>query len=371
MTNGAVHAPQSRYGEVDPIARFPQFYDNPAIRELGRHRLWTVSDNDKRPVDIVAALDTSMVCVRCGRSNCSTVHGAQLSEASSQLLTLPELTRRLPDAANAAVHLDWQLDGLVVLDIEPGCPPEVTNQLLRLATGNTAEPDPPALYSEVSGSGRGYHLLLPPPASMGSIPNISGRVKLRHPQGWFEVLLHHWITFSRRPIPPQRLEAARDDLNGEMLTWNGLFAQLAAVAPGNGMTAVATVGDAAALRARGEPLDTTEQEIVDEMIRRHRLNYSKALREDFGGDTSRWEFSQLCLLAENAQTLFECRRAAHASLHRQPVVDDGHTDETLLRLTHRAALSVLPRRDKHDQPRGALDYLTRECVKAVGNLHLQ
>lgn len=342
---------------------------------MGRHRLWTVSDNRKCPVDIVTTLDDSPVCPRCARPNCTTVHGAQVHQAEDQLLTLGELTERLPGAANTATHLDWQNDQVIVLDIEPDCPPEVRNQLLRLVTGNSTQYPGPALYSEVSMSGRGYHILLPVPDAMFSLPGVSSRVKLQHPNKWFEVLMYHWITFSRRPIPRQILDEAAADPAGDQLTWEGLFTQLAHLAPGGRQVGQAMT-DLQATQAVETELDEADRQMATEVLTRHRRSWDRELRRDFQGDTSRWEFSILVSVAAQTMSLLEIHAladsAAEAELARtdptrplepapvQPV-DRGRA----LRIMYAAALQAVPYRDKHEGTRSGLPYLLKQATVAL------
>lgn len=369
-----------RQDQFDPIGQFPDFYTNDTIAAIGRHRLWTVSDNLKRPVDIVSALDQDEICPRCGMPGCTTVHGAQVHLADEQLLTLDELTQQLPTASNAATHLDWEHDQVMVLDIEPDCPPEVTRQLLRLVTGNSANDTAPALYNEVSMSGRGYHIVLPVPEAMFSLPGVAQRTKLQHPNRWFEVLMYHWITFSRKPIDPVILEQAAADPAGDNITWDALFTQLAQIAPGGRQVGQAMT-DIQAGQALDGDLTEREQLLVAGALDRHHRAWNKSLRDDFGGDTSRWEFSILCSLAAHTRTLLQIHAvadtvaAAHAvAAHRAA----DHTDAPpalgtpaemdrgqALRIMYTAALQAVPHRSKHDGTRNGLPYLLKQATVAL------
>ena len=294
--------------------------------------------------------------------------------ADEQLLTLDELTTRLPAAANAATHLDWHSEQVVVLDIEPDCPPQVTRQLLRLVTGNSAQDPPPVLYSEVSMSGKGYHLVLPVPEAMFTIPGVSRRNKLQHPNKWFEVLMYHWITFSRQPIPAEVLEQAAADPAGEDLTWEGLFTQLAQIAPGGRQVGQA-MSDLAAGQALQVELDQHERQVVQAVLDRHRRTYTKTLRDDFGGDTSRWEFSILCALAGHTDTLLRIHAMADSLAQAQSQPDrqspptmppPAEPDRTrALRIMYTAALEAIPHRNKHDGTRSGLPYLLKQATVAL------
>lgn len=362
----------SAHPHTTPLSAFPEFYTNANIRSsLAPQRLWTVSDFDKRPVDIVSALDTSPVCPRCCRPECNEVHGARISDAATQLLTLDELTTALPHASNVATHLDWRSSGLMVLDIEPDCPTEVTDQLLRLVTGNAASPQPAAVYSEVSGSGRGYHLLLPAPANLAHFPRAAQAIKLQHPKRWYEVLLYHWITFSRTQIPAQRLVAAAAEPKGEMLTWDGVFAQLVEIAPGGAATGGGTPGQFdPALGLSDDDLDLAgmEIEVAQVVIENLCHEAGKDLVDDFYGDTSRWEMSRLVRIAAVAQSKLHLRHSINRITGATAETPEQN-EQQLLRVVHYVARKSLPSRAKHDERRAGASYLLMRCAEALDHLH--
>lgn len=362
----------SAHQHTNPTSAFPEFYSNTHIRShLASHRLWTVSDFDKRPVDIVSALYTSLVCPRCIQPDCNDVHGARVSDAATQLLTLDELTAAVPNARNVATHLDWRSSGLMVLDIEPDCPAEVTDQLLRLVTGNTAAPQPAAVYSEVSGSGLGYHLLLPPPANLAYFPRAAHATKLQHPKRWYEVLLYHWITFSRKQIPAQRLVAAAAEPKGEMLTWEGVFAQLVEIAPGGAATGDGTSGQfdkALALSDDDVDLVGMEAEVAQTVIDHLSHEVGKDLIDDFHGDTSRWEMSRLIRVAAVTQSQLHVRRSINRITGAEAQTPE-QDEQQLLRVVHHVARETLPPRPKHDERRAGASYLLKRCAEALDHLH--
>ena len=358
---------------TDPILRFPEFYGNRHVRSiLAPQRLWTVSDFDKRPVDIVSALDGGPVCPRCNQHDCNEVHGARLSDADTQLMTLGELTAALPNARNVATHIDWRSSGLMVLDIEPGCPPDVTDQLLRMVTGNTASPQPSALYAEMSGSGRGYHLVLPAPTNIALFPRAVHATKLQHPQRWYEVLLYHWITFSRNPIPTQRLVSAASNTRGEELTWEGVFGQLVQIAPGGTAAGDRTSGEFDQVLSLVEgDLDPTTmsidigREVIDVLSREP----AKDLHDDFAGDTSRWEMSRLIRIAAISQNKLHIRQSI-SRITGIGTQDPEQDKRQLLSLVHHVARETLPPRMKHDERRAGTTYLLKRCAEALEHLDI-
>lgn len=345
------------------------FLDNPAIADLGKHQLWTFSNASKMPVDIRAlmALNAGLPCPRCDGSNCPVAHGAQVNAAATQLLTLPELCATLATTPNYTTHLDSRLTGMAVIDIEPDCPPEVTNQILHLATGNTATPTPPVVYSELSSSGKGYHLVVPLPRNLNTIAGAANRIKIQHPKRWFEVLLYHWITFSGTPIPPQRLAEASADPAGDGLTWEGLFAQLCSEVPSRSAVQNGFIDQELALSLVDDELDDNEATIATLVINEHSQQYSRTLSADFNNDLSRWEFSVIGDIVRRTDRALVNFANANA-LTGNPTVEI--TIDRVIAIAHAAVVSVIPSRDKHYGQRNGLPYLLYRTIAAATTAEL-
>ena len=173
----------------DPRVAFPHFYNNEIIQHvLGPRAIWTVSDpTSKMPIDIKHLLTgCSEQCSHPG-----PVRGAWARD-DRVLVTLDELTAGLPTAANCAMFVDAPSQGCVVLDIEKTCPADVRDNLLAIG----------ALYAETSLSGKGYHLLLPLPASFNELTVAANKAVLKGPHGWWEILQsNHFVTYTRNPTP--------------------------------------------------------------------------------------------------------------------------------------------------------------------------
>lgn len=159
---------------------FEAFYNNPVIQRLATEKRWTISDNNKVPIDMTDLLESN------GRS----IHGALTKkENHNPFVDLHTLMKNIPNAANNAYSLDAKTDGVMILDIEPKCPKAMVERLLRL----------PALYGEFSMSGKGYHLIFPVPKEYEDIYSCCVAVKEEH--GYYEFLCNHCVTFTRNIIP--------------------------------------------------------------------------------------------------------------------------------------------------------------------------
>lgn len=363
------HMPALDPAGFDPTAAFEEFYSNPSMIELGKQRLWTISDSDKRPIDVANTLEKisaapRSTCSRCGWTDCSRVHGAQLTEADTQLLTLDELTKELPTAANTAIHIDTMTMAVMVLDIEPNCPPAIADALLRLVTGSTAEPTT-ALYHELSGSGQGYHILMPIPHIAASMPGVLSRTKIQHPKRYYEILFRHWITFSRNPIPSERLAAAQSNPDGDLITWDEVFSTLYRQLPAAPAGLDSEIDILEAIAATRADLTELESSVLASTIAAHRQHWYRDLDTEFHGDTSRWEYAQAIKLAHLVARFYDEASMLEmlcAGQFGQPAPIES---DRRVALVHLALLEVLPYRNKHDEFRSGMPYLLKRATSAV------
>ena len=303
----------------DPRSTYAEFYDNPIIQAIADIPRWTVSDNKKVPMNMREII----------KSGGKRLWGAH--EISEQcLVTLDDMARAMPGAANNAFYLRSQTDGLVVLDIEKTCPPEIRDELLKI----------PGLYTEYSLSGKGYHVVLPLPANFWEYPIATGKKVLRHEEGWYELLLDHWVTFTRNPVPLENLPAPDFDD-----PWTKLYASLAE-------KAVETPTSTFDFSDERPEIPRREQ-ILNLMTRRP---LEKSL-DDFNGDLSRFEFSTLGVLYNRLGPILV------AVADAEP---DAVFDETVKAwLIYEAAMTVIPHRDKHDEIRNGVPLLLNAAVALV------
>ena len=325
--------------ETALVDLFPGFYGNDFIRRIGEDRLWTISDKDKRPMNMRALLDY-------GR-----YWGARIEEADSQLLTLAEMYHRAPWAANCAYHFDALVTEKILIDIESTCPPEIAHRLLALSRD--------ALYSETSMSGRGYHLVLDLPESLQKLPHLINKRKIRHPQGWYEILLDHWVTFTRNPIDADLLATAVDDPANAGLGIDDIIAELDSAISVRPNASNEVSYDVARilpdeLDENIQAMDTSLYEIV---CHNFRSNYAKTL-DDFNGDFSSWEFSQLAFIARNVTFYF-------GEAFNQGVIDDVPSYDWVTRVVYLVAQEVIAHRDKHDGERNNMPYMLYQAARCV------
>lgn len=324
-------------GIINLTAAFPSFYLNPAIRSMAPTSRWTISgrlgddasSKAKAPIDARELIDH-------GR-----VRGAwELSD--KVLVTLDELSDRIPTAANAAYYLRAPVDGLVVLDIEPSCPEDLALQLLAL---------PGILYAETSMSGRGYHLVFPNPQNLSVFPNARGKRVLREANGHYEILIDHWVTFTRRPIPDD-VRASVRSVDADTLpfdTIESLHASLASAA----LPSAGSISASVEVEIEAPEIPGAHQ-IVERTVEGATSRF-KTLA-DFQDDTSRYEFSVLGTLHREMRTFLTLYRVA---------LDTTFSPSDEAWLLYQAAVEVLPHRAKHNERRNRRPFLLDRAAAMV------
>lgn len=286
--------------------QFPAFYANPVIIKLANNPKWTVSDKDKRPIDMARFRFEHRVV------------GAAFPDPPCTC-TLPELMRDFPDAPNHAYYLDALKDDIVIMDIEPTCPPDEARKLLNM----------PWLYGEVSLSGKGYHLAFRLPREiLNKYPDALNKERMFHPMKYWELHLLHWVTFTRRMIQPQ----ANNQPFEPIFEW--LCQQQRAV-------------NALDFQIDLEPPENIPYE--DGILKTITGVTCKQSLADKHGDISAWEFSQ---------AIFYCSKLQQI-LQANVIKSNGHTytDTEQCWLIYYALKKRLPHRDKHDSYRNDMPWL--------------
>lgn len=269
-----------------------------------------------------------------------TVRGAFTNDETC-LVTLDELTERFPRANNCAYYLRTVFDGYLVIDIEKDCPAAEAARLLAIKG---------ALYTETSMSGSGYHVLMPMPKNFRDHPVAMAKRVLRHPEGWWEILLEHWITFTRNPIAPQRLD---------------LLLQLAEASP-EPVPSWEELWTEAAFRARASTAAEVSVSVQKPTIPYEDV-FLDALIEDghdrdpsqFDGDLSRFEFSVMGVLHNRLD-----RVISYMPLPPDAEVD-SFDDSARAWLIYQAATRLLPARPKHAELRNDMPFLLDRAVAMI------
>lgn len=291
------------------------YYDNfaahPVIKNIAKNPRWTTNIKGKTPLSILSFLN-----VINNRPNCILTGAFQ--PAPPHTTTLEELVKLIPPANTYVYHLSAAMDGICVIDIEPKCPDDEKERLLRM----------PALYREVSMSGRGVHLIMPYPAEILSrYPHAAKKERLQHKQKWYEIMFNHYITFTGIMLPePDQYDNTLFDTLIESLSKEQKHTERADIAV--------------------DELKTCDAPYIEDIKHYMLQDLTKQLKgktcDDFEGDKSRYEYAVMCHLTRAAQNITNA--ATIAKEHK-------YTDAEILYLMTHVAKEYLPHRAKHDETR--------------------
>ena len=259
------------------------------------------------------------------------------------LVTLDELTAGLPTAANCAMFVDAPSQGCVVLDIEKTCPADVRDELLAIG----------ALYAETSLSGKGYHLLLPLPASFNELNIAASKAVLKGPHGWWEILQsNHFVTYTRNLVPTPVSTTVDQDL------WDQVWRSVAE----DVNNAPIVTYDSVDIDER--PQHEWYESILKTLIARSRF-FGRTL-ESFEFDNSRYEWAYAQYIYNN---LLQLRVSPHEI--SMPYGDNVKmnsivVDETAASwLIYETLDHYLEHRPKHDETRSGMPLLLNLATRVV------
>ena len=295
----------------------PDFFANPVIQELAPRPFWSVSDKNKRPIDMYA-LETL-----------HEIKGAN-PELSGATATLDKTIDILHYPSNHAYLLDVMRDNYVVLDIEKSASTHNRQRFLKL----------PYVYGETSLSKKGLHLVLPKPENFDDFPAATTKLKLQHASGEYEILLNHWVTFTRNMLTrAQNPRGNTDD-------WNKLYAELATQAKEILRATEAIEWPANDIDSIPDA-DTIIEKLTDPHI--YRKTPQDFLRSDNTPDMSRYE----------AGWMFKHLYVLQRIIKAPPISTNDHTytKQDCATLLAYLAKDKLEHRDKHDQIRCGHPYL--------------
>lgn len=282
---------------------FDDFYNHPFIKSITDNEKWTVSDKDKKPIDMFAYKYRQQIT------------GALFTDNKS-LVSLPELCELIPNARNNAYFMDSIVDKFVVLDIEPICPDTIKQKLLKTKY----------VYGEISMSGKGYHLIYPLPNCFSKYPIAQKKIVMKEEHGYYEILLQHYVTFTRNMLP--------DATGGE--DFEKIFEELAS-------TQKETIRkdiDVQELKPNDIPLEK------DILITLNHLDYNKT-PIDFYNDMSKYEYGFMGFL------YYKLKK----QLALQDYKEHKYSDNEKAWLLYTVAKNKIPKRQKHDEYRNNLPWL--------------
>lgn len=291
---------------------FPDFYNNPFIQKIAKNEKWTVSDKDKRPIDMHALIYEEKIW------------GLAYNRGYNPMVDLDTLCKTIPNAANNAYMLDALYDKFVILDVEPTCPDFIKQRLLRL----------PYIYGETSMSGKGLHMAFELPEDLlDKYPVAKNKLALKEDHGYYEILLNHMITFTRNVLPQQ---TEKENIS----IFHNIFELLANKAKPSESAKSADAVTVTDINADDIPYFDTLMPALQAQI------YGKT-PEDFYNDMSKYEFGITGFYYRMLMKL----------LKKNKYKDHEYTDEEKAVILYHLTSAKLPYREKHDQIRNNMPWL--------------
>lgn len=295
---------------------YPTFIQHPFIQQIALNKRWTISDNIKRPIDMIEYKTKGKIV---GATYCN----------EKSLVSLPELYQLIPNAANFAYYLDATKDNFVVLDIEPTCPAHVKKDLLQMQP----------LYIETSMSGNGIHMVFEYPKDIiEKYEHAKEKVVLKGDNHDYEILIKHYVTFTGRQLqifPSNNPKSFRE-----------LFETLASRQKPSATKADIDFDEM-------KPVDTKELPFLMELLHTAMQRYPKK-PDDFkkangrDNDTSLWEYAVIGYMYRKLKEILQVQKIAR---------DHEYTLEEQIWIMHEIIYDYIDYRPKHDTLRGGRPFL--------------
>lgn len=327
------------------VAKPALFNANKLIQELGKEPAWTISDVDKRPLDVRHFLQTG-----------TFDRLAKPTNDWNPLVTLPEINANEKlKLTNRAYHLNARQNNIICIDIEPTASEEERQLLLQL----------PFEYLEYS-THMGFHgLLRLDPKYLNVLTEmILDVVNIKLPSRTWEVILNdHYCTFTQNVIEPVQMdEQTKDTMMKNFINY------LIKI-------------DAKNNEARTKAIAASD---MSEELSEHLLEVAKLFPEsdfeyirkispdnyiDDAGkpDVSKYEFNICRIIRKQLAQRIEYGFEDPFSSLTIPKGPAELTDKDYVELVYYFAKQILPYRDKHDTIHSGYPYLLYIC-RTLGSI---
>ena len=291
------------------------FIDNPVIRQLAPKPFWTINVDGKKPLDIVEY------------DNTHYIQGAKSDECLTDLRNLFRIVNAIPQ--QFVYSLNAVRDGIVVLDIEKTCPDDIKETLLKL----------PFIYGDISMSGKGLHLVFPCPVLDELTYN---KVAMKEEHGYYEVLIHHYVTFTNYTIFPRYTESNAPVQFQEI--WDALKTTQKNTTKRDFDADIEEVD-----------LDFPQYATMKTaVIRNFRQRFTKT-PADFHNDMSRYEFAVIGSIRYSLRLMMDVPMfARHITL----------SEEQQIAMIYQIVKEILPYRAKHDELRDGKPLLLYQVLNS-------
>lgn len=296
-----------------------EFLNEPFLDSIRQNKRWTISDCNKRPIDLVAIITKGVIK---GAKYCGEQSLLSLDDAISHILQWICSDRNpnptVENISNIAYYLNSDIDNLLVLDIEPSCPDDLKNKLL----------DTDFIYGEKSLSGKGYHLIFELPSWYHTMPNLQHKTALKGENKYYEILLQQYVTFTGNKINKPK---------NPQTDFYEIFKNLAKKAEETNSKNIKI--------KKEQNLDDIPkaQEIAESLMT---ITFSKDM-DIYDNDMSRFEFAYGVKLSASLNRLLKSTKYRNLN----------YTDDEKITIIYAVLVECLPHRDKHNTKRNGLPWL--------------
>lgn len=333
--------------DMYPMVHPSTFISNPLIAKIADDKYWTVSDDEKRPINAVALLHDH------------TVKNVRFDEGWP-LVSLKELdSDKMLEAVNRAYRLRARDNRVIVVDVEPVAPNAMKADVMNF----------PAHFTELSRNG-GVHLLIEVPEDLITdtnrymfeelsvfkepVPKVPKGEKER--PAHYEVLFNdHFITFTKRMATQKPCvdyatnPEAKEQLRAFLKQIEDLDLQ---------RKKDREITKKYRIQMLDEQFTEEKKANINKFIGMSAFNATKQdlmhkTADDFGGDQSRYEMS---VATTFAHSVLKYHKMAKDTLTLRTLAMSLR-DQDLAYATYLLLKDAVPYREKHDEEREDLPWL--------------
>lgn len=333
-----------------PLVHPNVFKSNPLIAHLASDPWWTVSDNDKRPLDAKKLLATNDVDL------------ARL-DGDHPLVTLDALDANTNlDAVNRAYRLRARENRVIAIDVEPHAEENVKNDVFAF----------PAHYTELSKNG-GVHLLIRVPDDCINDENrymFDDLSVFKEPvpkdserKSGYEVIFNdHYITFTKKMHTTKPcIDYAQDPVaKDKLIQFLDNIVRLDRDKKQERENAKKY-----RIQMLNDSVSEEHRALIDQLfelppIEIAREEATAKTLDEFNGDVSRYEIS---IAGTYAHHVIRARHLARGTIHFSSMANKL-TDHDLIYATYLLLADTVPYRAKHDEDREGLPWLLYSAKRA-------
>ncbi|MGX1266698.1 hypothetical protein RKD55_004642 [Rossellomorea marisflavi] len=331
-----------------PMVHPLTFSQNPLVQHLNKDPYWTVSDDNKRPVNARILLETEIA------------YNVKF-DGEWPLVTLEELdANQNLQAVNRAYRLRARENRVIAIDVEPGAPESMKQEVLAF----------PAHYTELSKNG-GVHLLILVPEDLITPENrymFDDLSVFKEPvpkpedpkekprDAHFEVLFNdHFVTFTKRMLTEKPCVDYNQDAHAKSTLANFLHN---IVQMDKQRKKEREIAKEYRIGMMKNLIDEEKEKIIESFISIKPFDKAKEQADsknasDFGGDHSRYEMSVANGLAFHTIRIYGL--AKDTISFRE--MTESLTEQDLAYAIYLLLKEAVPYRDKHDETRDGLPWL--------------